>query len=50
MLAEADKPRAQRDVANTRPWYAAISAVLDSIGETSLMMANEARMSSPQIA
>ncbi len=50
VLAEADKPRAQRDVANTRPWYAAISAVLDSMGETSLMMANEARMSSPQIA
>lgn len=46
-LAEADKPRALRDVANTRPWYNAVSELLDSMSATSLMMANEARMTSP---
>ncbi len=51
VLAEADKPRAERNpAANTRPWYNAVSGVLDSMSVTSLMMANEARMSSPQIA
>jgi methyl-accepting chemotaxis protein len=49
-LAEADKPRAQRDVANTRPWYNAVSELLDSMSATSLTLANEARMTSPLVA
>ena len=48
--SEGAKPLAERTVKATEPWYKAVSALLDSMAATSLVMSNEVRMTTPQLA
>ena len=46
VLEEAAKPRAERTARQTEPWYRAVSALLDTLGDVSQLMANQTRMTS----
>jgi methyl-accepting chemotaxis protein len=50
LLAEADKPKADRKGTAYDNWYKAISGVLDAMTATSLFTANEVRMATPALA
>jgi methyl-accepting chemotaxis protein len=43
----ASKPRAERNVKQTDPWYKAVGGVIDSLNEISLGVAGEARIADP---
>jgi methyl-accepting chemotaxis protein len=43
----ASKPRAERNVRQTDPWYKAVGGVIDSLNEISLGVAGEARIADP---
>ncbi|MBV8535880.1 MAG: HAMP domain-containing protein, partial [Alphaproteobacteria bacterium] len=50
LQSEGAKPLAARSLKATEPWYKAVSALLDSMAATSLMMSNEVRMTTPALA
>jgi len=50
VMAEAAKPKAQRNLKNTDTWYNGIGALTDTLAAASVAVANEARMSSPRVA
>jgi len=45
--AYAVKPKAERDIKATDPWYKALGAVIDGLNEASLGVAGEARIADP---
>ncbi|HEX9465242.1 MAG TPA: hypothetical protein VGB82_21775 [Alphaproteobacteria bacterium] len=47
---EGKKPRAERKIAATQDWYRGVSGLLDSMAATSLIMSNEVRMVTPELA
>lgn len=49
MLALAAKPRAQRDLKDTLPWYNAVGVVVSGLSDISRSIAAAARMSDPVI-
>ncbi len=50
VMAEAAKPKADRNVKNTDGWYNTVGALIDTLAAASLAVANETRMSSPRVA
>jgi methyl-accepting chemotaxis protein len=49
MVAISSKPRAERDLKDTRAWYAAVGTVVNGLSDLSLSIAARARMSDPII-
>ncbi|HUN45628.1 MAG TPA: hypothetical protein VMU85_03865, partial [Stellaceae bacterium] len=46
----ARKPKAERDLKQTQPWYDGYGNVVEAVGGLSLAIANEARISDPLVA
>ena len=49
VLAVATKPKAERDVRDSQPWYEAIGSVASSLSDLSRSIAGEARLADPVI-
>ncbi|WP_146617615.1 methyl-accepting chemotaxis protein [Rhodoplanes serenus] len=48
--AEAARPRADRNLKRTRPWYDALTKLFEALNSASTAVSNQVRMNSPQIA
>ncbi|WP_341910094.1 methyl-accepting chemotaxis protein [Ferrovibrio terrae] len=50
LIAEGDKPRASRAIANTNDWYNATTGLINAVNATSAVVSNEIRILDPLIA
>ncbi|HKW53314.1 MAG TPA: methyl-accepting chemotaxis protein [Stellaceae bacterium] len=48
--AVARKPKAERDLKPTQPWYQSVGATVEDLNRLSLAIANEVRLTDPKIA